>query len=85
LHVEWQQYKPLVLELAASRPAFENLLATITDDLDEGKKKDVSYLSASMIYLLYIMQHILYVTDYLWMDSKYIKKLCIIVKIHGIH
>jgi len=36
--VEWQHYKALILDLAKSRSELGRLIATLTDDMDEGKK-----------------------------------------------
>ena len=36
--MEWQHYKALILDLAKSRSELGRLIATLTDDMDEGKK-----------------------------------------------
>jgi hypothetical protein len=36
LHVEWQQFKPLVLTAASEQRQLGGLLSTVTDDMDEG-------------------------------------------------
>jgi len=38
LHVGWQHFKALILDLAKSRPELGRLISTVTDDMDEGKK-----------------------------------------------
>jgi len=38
LHVEWQNYKGFILDLAQSRPELGRLIATLSDEMDEGKK-----------------------------------------------
>jgi hypothetical protein len=37
LSAEWQTYKPNILKLAATKAGLEELLSTVTDDLDEGR------------------------------------------------
>ncbi|XP_065644545.1 uncharacterized protein LOC136075407 isoform X2 [Hydra vulgaris] len=44
LHVEWQKYKPKILEYAKSKPSLNTLMFSVTNELDE-EKSELSVLS----------------------------------------